>query len=103
MPKEPEVPLFVAQVQAVAGNSNVSIETLQTFPVDVGKTPNTRQYSSFSFALTIDGTYNDLSNFLSNLTNMQRVVSIDFVSITKKAGASDSLQLTMKGRTFFSK
>lgn len=102
IPKVPEVPLFAAQIQAASQNQNVSIETFQTLPVDISKNPTQRTYSSFSFALTADGSYNNLSNFLSELTNMQRIIQIDIVSLTKKSGVSSSLQLTLKGKTFFS-
>lgn len=101
-PKMPEIPLFVAQIQAVAANSNITLETLQTFPIDVNKNPVQRQFSSYSFALTADGNYNDLSNFLSGLSSMQRIVEVDIISLTRKSGVSNSLQLTLKGKTFFS-
>lgn len=102
IPKDSEVPLFAAQIQSVANNSNITIDSFQTFEVEINKNPNPRQYSSFTFALTAEGTYNDLSNFLSNLSNMQRVAGIDTLSLTKRSGISNSLQLTLKGKTFFS-
>lgn len=102
IPKDSEVPLFAAQIQSVANNSNITIDSFQTFEVEISKNPNPRQYSSFAFALTAEGTYNDLSNFLSNLSNMQRVAGIDTLSLTKRSGISNSLQLTLKGKTFFS-
>ncbi|MEK7061019.1 MAG: type 4a pilus biogenesis protein PilO [Patescibacteria group bacterium] len=102
IPKTPEVPLFAAQVQSVANSSNVAIDSFQTFEVEINKNPNSRQYSSFTFALTAEGTYNDLSNFLSNLSNMQRIAGIDILSLTKRSGTSNSLQLTLKGKAFFS-
>lgn len=100
IPKDPQVAIFAAQVQSVANTSNVIINSLQTFEVEVNN--NTKQYSSFTFALTTEGTYNDLSNFLSNLSNMQRIAEVDILSLTKRAGASNSLELTLKGKTFFS-
>lgn len=101
IPKDPEVPLFVAQTQAVANSASVSLESLQTFEVEVNKNPNLKKYSSFSFALTADGNYNNLNNFLSNLSNMQRIVEVDIISLTRKTGSADLLQLTLKGKTFF--
>lgn len=102
IPKDPEVPLFAAQVQSVANSSNVVIDSFQTFEVEINKNPNLKKYSNFTFALATEGTYNDLSNFLSNFSNMQRVVQVDILSLTKKSGASNLLQLTLKGKTFFS-
>lgn len=101
IPKDPQVPIFAAQVQAVAGSSNVTIDNLQTFEVEVGQNTKQKQYSSFAFALTVEGSYNNLSNFLSGLSNMQRIVGIDILSLTKKTGGGTGLQLTLKGQTFF--
>lgn len=101
IPKDPQVPIFAAQVQAVASSSNTVIDNFQTFEVEVGQNVSQKQYSSFAFALTAEGSYNDLSKFLSNLSSMQRIVGIDIISLTKKSGSS-GLQLTLKGETFFS-
>lgn len=100
VPKNPEVPLFVAQLQAVAQSSNVGIDNLQTFEVDATQT-GPQKYSTFSFALTAEGSYNDLSNFLTNLSKMQRIIGIDTISVTKKSGTTSALQLILKGKTFF--
>lgn len=102
IPKNPEVPLFAAQVQAIANDSNVALDSFQTFEVEVNNNPDPRQYSNFTFALTAEGTYNDLSIFLSNLSNMQRIAGVDILSLIKRSGTSNFLQLTLKGKTFFS-
>lgn len=100
IPQNAEVPLFAAQIQGVAKNSNVSIENFQTFEVEVEKSAS--KYLSFSFALSVSGSYNDLYKFLTTLANMQRVVAIDLLSLTKKTGNSQ-FELAIKGKTFFSK
>lgn len=100
IPQSPEVPLLAAQVQGVAKNSNVLIQNFQTFEVEIQEKSLPRNYSSFSFALSVDGSYNDLYKFLSSLSNMQRVVSLELLSLTKKSG-SNLLQLSVKGRAFF--
>lgn len=99
IPQKAEVPLFAAQIQGVAKNSNVAIENFQTFEVEVEA--SARKYSSFSFALSVSGSYNDLYKFLTTLANMQRVVAIDLLSLTKKTGSSQ-LEFAIKGKTFFS-
>lgn len=100
VPQSPEVPLLAAQIQAVAKNSNVGINNFQTFEVEIPQKTTPRNYLSFSFALSTEGNYNDLYNFLTSLSNMQRVVSIELLSLTKKS-ASNSLELSIKGKTFF--
>lgn len=100
IPKNPEIPLLVAQIQAASGNSNVSLNSLQTFQVEIEKPKIQKKFSSFSFALSADGSYNDLLKFISVVSNMERVVSIDIFSLTKKTG-SNLLELTFKGKAFF--
>lgn len=98
VPKNPEIPTFAAQIQSVIKNSNLDLISFQTFEVELTSTLKT--YSSFSFALGTEGTYNDISKFLNSLTSMQRIITIDNVSLTKKS-IGNSLQLNLKGRAFF--
>lgn len=100
IPQNSEVPLLAAQIQAIARSSNVFINNFQTFEVEVQKS-SSKKYSSFSFALSLSGSYNDLYKFLISLSNMQRVVAIDLLSLTKKTGSS-SLEIAIKGKVFFS-
>lgn len=100
IPQSPEVPLIVAQIQAIAKNSNTAIENFQSFEVEVPTKSASRNYSSFSFALSAGGTYNDLYRFLTQLSNMQRVVAIELLSLTKKS-VSNSMELSIKGKAFF--
>lgn len=102
IPKDAEVPLFAAQVQSVSNNSSIVLDNFQTFEVEVGLNALQKPYSSFAFALTAEGSYNDLSKFLSNLSSMQRIIGADILSLSKKSGAITSLQLTLKGKTYFS-
>lgn len=100
IPKNSEVPLLAAQIQAIAKNTNVEIENFQSFQVGVESTASPRNYSSFSFTVSAVGTYNDAYNFLKSLSNMQRVVSIDLLSLSKKT-ATDQVDLSLKGEAFF--
>lgn len=100
VPQSPEVPLMVAQIQSIAKNSNVSIENFQSFAVEIPTKTTPSSYASFSFALSLSGTYNDLYRFLTSLSNMQRVVSVELISFTKKT-LGNSMELSIKGKAFF--
>lgn len=97
-PASPDIPLLAAQVQAVAGRS-VIIQNFQTFEVEISK-EKVQKYLSYSFTLTAEGTYNDLNKFLSSLSGMQRIITLDILSLTKKS-TGDSLVLTLKGKAYF--
>ncbi len=100
IPKTTQIPLLAAQIQSVAKNSNTDIQNFQTFQVEVENPTSKKTYSSFSFSLSAEGNYDNLSNFLQNISSMQRIVSIDILSLIKKTGGG-GLLLTLKGRAFF--
>lgn len=102
IPRSPEIPLLVAQVQAAGRNSNVIVDSVQTFQVELEKPKIEKKFSTFAFSLSADGSYENLLKFLTTLTNMQRVVSVDIISITRKTGDTN-LQLTFRGKAYFDK
>lgn len=102
IPQTPEAPLLIAQLQEAAAQTGVELLNTQTFQVDVEKPGVSKRFSAYSFSLTADGQYQNLLQFLSTITNMERVVSVDIISITRKTGETD-LQLTFKGRAYFNR
>lgn len=101
VPQSPDVPLLAAQIQSIAKSSDVSIENFQTFEVDVQNKVKPGGYSSFEFALSAGGSYNNLYKFMTSLSNMQRIVSIELLTLGRKTG-SDQLLLSLKSKAFFS-
>lgn len=99
IPRNSEVPLLAAQVQGVSQNTKVGIGNFQSFEVAVQKEPGLN-YSSFAFTLSSEGSYNDLYNFITKLSNMQRVVAIELLSFTKKS-TSSLYELSLRGKAFF--
>lgn len=100
IPKNPEVPLLAAEIQSVAKNTNVNVENFQSFQVQIQQQASPRNYSAFSFTVSAVGTYNDIYRFLTTLSNMRRVISLDLLSLTKKT-ASNQVDLSIKGEVFF--
>ena len=70
--------------------NNLKISKIQNFDVDIvnSKKEKDAQYTS-AFSITGDGTYEGVSQFVSSLTNMQRIISIDTLSF-KRSQESDS-------------
>lgn len=101
IPQKPEAPTLVAQIQSIAKDSSVGISRFDVAPVDL-QTQNASTSSSFSFELTGQGNYDNLQRFMSDLINMQRVVSVDAISISKDAQGED-LEINIKGRAYFKK
>lgn len=104
VPQGPEVPLLLGQMQSIAKNSNITFDSLQSFQVEaVSSSTNQNKYSSFSFSASLQGSYNDVIKFLSSFVNMQRVISIDTLSINKKGDQAGTLQVDILGKAYFKK
>lgn len=99
IPKNPEIPNLTAQIQSVSKSEGIDLISFQTFEVEL--LTGSKTYSSFGFALTSEGSYENIMKFLKKVTNMQRIIAIDTISLTKKTEGS-LLQLNMKGQGFFS-
>lgn len=102
IPKDPQVPLLMGQIQTVARESGVEIINLQSFEVDVPSSSNSeKKYSAFSFSAGAQGSYENLTSFISALSDMKRVISLDTLSIDRQGNQSENLKLYIKGMAYF--
>lgn len=101
IPQNPQLPTLIGQIQALAQKQHVTIGNLQTYEIEAAsaKNPN-KDFYSFSFVITGEGSYTDIVNFLSALTSMRRVITIDELLIGKASNAN-LLQFNMKGVAYF--
>ena len=102
VPKNPQIPLLMGQLQTVAKETRVEINNLQSFEVEIpGSSNNQKGYSAFSFSISVQGNYENLNNFVSTLSDMERVISLDTMSINRKGNQPDILELNIKGTAYF--
>jgi len=97
VPTTTQIPLFMAAVQSIAKDSSLTLTSFQTSEVSLLQPP-AQQQSSFDFTLTATGSYSDMLNLLSRITNFQRAVALKDIILSTKNGA---LQLSLKGTVFF--
>jgi Tfp pilus assembly protein PilO len=101
-PKNPQVPLLVAQLQSLAKSSNIELSSLQTFEVEVPTSSvSTKNYYAYTFSIFANGSYENLSKFINSIVNMQRIVSINIITLTRNTGEGASTQLNLKGTAYF--
>lgn len=102
LPKNPDVPILFAQIQSVAENYNIGIKNLQNFQVELFKPQaDNKQYYSSAFSLTGEGSYNDLSDFVSSLLNIQRIINIEALSLNTSEEKNGILQFTLRGISYY--
>lgn len=100
IPETPQVTTIVGQMQTLAQISNVSLLNIQTLPVDISNISSTK-YNSFSFALDISGSYANIKTFLQNITNFNRIITIDAMSLSKPTLTQDVYTLSLRGEAYF--
>ena len=102
IPKTPDVTLFVGQLAALGIQSNVQITRVQTFEVELTKTQEgIQKFSTVAFSLDAAGDYQNLLQYLISLTNFERIVIIDTISLTKGTDKDTNLKLGVRGKIFF--
>lgn len=102
IPKNPQLPLLMGQIQTVAKNTGIEIINLQSFEVDIPSSSNNqKKYSAFSFSTGVQGNYENLINFISALSSMERVISLDTLSINRKSNQPGILELDIRGTAYF--
>ena len=101
-PKNPQAPLLVAQLQSLAQSSSITINNLQTFEVEIpNSSVNTKKYYAFNFSISANGSYDNLSKFIDSVIKMQRIVSINTLTLNRNTGDGASTQLNLKGTAYF--
>lgn len=104
IPISPFVPLLIGQIQSVARDSNIHVTQIQNSEVELFKEGEpAKKYYFYSFSINADGTYENISRFIDNLTHMQRIVTINTVSINKQARIAETLQLNLQGVAYYKK
>jgi len=101
LPKTPNESFFVGQIQAIGQKTNTIVKRINISEIELSKEQKQNKYSSFAFSAEISGTYKDLTSFLSLLTDYERIVTIDTVSVAKSTEKNDTLQLNIRGRAYF--
>lgn len=93
---------FIAQIQAIAKESNIQITNIQTYPVDITTiiSPNKR-YTTFAFTIDAIGDPEHLNGFVSSVNSFNRLITIDNISFNQTLKESILLRLDIKGKAYF--
>ncbi len=103
IPNDPNVPMLIADIQSVAVSSDINVKSLQNFAVELAKQkPSTdKKYYSFSFSLAGMGGYDNILSFISSLSNMQRVVTFDVLSVNSTSNQNEPLRINVQGTAYY--
>ncbi len=97
IPQKPDATELTGQVQSIAKKNNILINELRVSPLILTNVAS--KDGELTFNLTARGDYSSLVSFLKGLTNMQRVISIESLTLTQ----SEASQVSIKGIGYFKK
>jgi len=100
VPQKTEMPTIEGQLQALvkqAGLELISLQAVQTS--DNNTLPMNAK--AFGTSVSATGDYQSLLSFISNALNIQRIITLDAISISKKSGDSQQLQFSFRAKTYF--
>lgn len=100
VPKNPTIPPLAGQIAALGKETRVSIKSLRVSEVQLAGGKQDSKGASFVFFLETQGAYENLINFASSMTTIDRVVSLESLSINKDP-ETNNLILSIRGRGYF--
>ncbi len=101
IPKTADAPLLSAQIEALARKHNVTIETYRIAEVQLASNKQKlTKTTSFTFTLEATGTYQNMINFSTALAGLNRIVTVESMSISRDSKTNE-LMLTLRGRQYF--
>lgn len=104
IPQDSQVPLVMGEIQSLVKQSNIQLESLQNFQVELVKNNDfNNKYYSFEFSVSGFGSYDEISKFINSLASMQRLIDIKALSVNRQTDNNASLRFTLRGIAFYKK
>lgn len=104
IPQNPDVPILIAKIQEIAQNSNIKLNNLENFQVELFKQNLAKEkYYSYSFSFEGRGSKGNIENFIEEIVNIDRIIDLDLVSVNKTTNPDGSLRLNIQGIAYYKK
>ncbi len=101
IPNNAQAPTLTAQIEGLAEKENLTITNYRVAEVQLAS--NNKQAlknASFIFTLQAEGQYDNMLNFSSTLARLNRIITVESMSIGRDA-KTNNLVLTLRGRQYF--
>jgi type IV pilus assembly protein PilO len=89
LPKNPEIPAFLGDINRLAELSGLRIRTIRPLPEE-----GAEFYNRVPVSIGINGKYHQLAKFFYNISRLERAVNIEDVSLTSPRPEGEDIILT---------
>ncbi len=107
LPLEPLVSLLTAQIQGLAQSAQVTVRNINISETELANITKKKdpsllptETSKFIFSLDVQGSYVQVSTFITLLSKFQRIVTIENVGITKIVEDDKNVRLSVSGTAY---
>lgn len=106
VPKTPNGAYLMGQLKVLASANGTTLTRSQIYQVDLPKEVSsskliTKKGVGFAYSITVEGSYDNVVKFMGDLTNFDRIITIDNIAITSGPPGSNTVQLNIRGKTYF--
>lgn len=106
VPTEPRVLPLLGKIETLAQESKLTIARLEVSKVELTKSEGKNQQGSFLFSIRARGVYGDLKQFLDRAILLDRIITIEQVSILREESevslSNENVRvLQISGRAYF--
>lgn len=100
IPTTPKIPYLTREIENLSKSESLNVLRIDFNTVEVypAKRINQPLYS-FTFNVVVQGTQGHINQFIADITNIDRIISID--NITTNKGDGEIYQLSFVGRAYF--
>lgn len=102
LPQKPNAPYLLGQLNTVAQSNNTSLSQIQIDTVPL-TTPPDERVTTFSFTIKAEGTRENITNFIKELSSFNRIVVLSEISISQDLQVNPLTEVTLRGNSYFKK
>lgn len=102
LPQDSSLAVFAYQIEALAQGESLTIKSLTFDSTPLLENKQDSQLKEVVFSLSLSGDFGKMKNFLSSLTNLRRIVTIESVDFSQSTKEEEStLTLNISGKTHY--
>lgn len=102
LPQKPNAPYLLGQLNSIAQENNISLSQIQISTVPLTVPPDDR-VTTFSFTVKAEGTRENITNFIKELSDFNRIVVLSEISVSQDLQSNPLTKITLQGNSYFKK
>lgn len=99
IPTTAQIPTLTRQIEILAQNNSVTLQSFTVSPIQYYPLEGGGKLYGYAFSLDVLGTQTNVNNFIGNITDFQRIISIQ--KITTGKTDKGELELSFSGKAYF--